>query len=61
MDNQSTGPRRVRGVRAWLPRSVEGVTMGYHSFIDELGNAYGSFVLEFLLLVLLALLVVLDT
>ena len=22
--------------------------MGYHSFIDELGNAYGSFVLEFI-------------
>jgi hypothetical protein len=22
--------------------------MGYHQFIDELGNAYGSFVLEFI-------------
>ena len=22
--------------------------MGYHSFIDELGNAYGSFVIEFI-------------
>ena len=22
--------------------------MGYHQFIDELGNAYGSFVIEFI-------------